>query len=325
MSYKLITPPAVEPLTLSETRDYLRADTTDFTTATTSSQSIAPGSHVIAAVLNGAAIDVLGKKTLAILEAGTNGAGGTVDVKIQHRNALTEAWADVADGAFDQVTEATDNATYEIEYTGGKKYVRVVAAVAGAACEFGVSVLTQDYASQEGTLITSLIVAAREYCEARQGRKYITQSWERWLDYWPLRYYFPAGSGHHSGVQRTEDAIDLLPSLQSVESVKYYGEDGAEYTMVTDYEVDTVGDPGRVVLAPSCSWPSVTLRSTNGICVSFTCGYGDVASDVPETVKLAMKLLIGHWFLNREAIGAVSQELEFAVTALLGVEKVLVI
>ena len=61
--------------------------------------------------------------------------------KLQHRDDVADAWVDVPAGAFATVTEATDNATYELAYSGGKRYVRAVCTVAGAACEFGVSVL----------------------------------------------------------------------------------------------------------------------------------------------------------------------------------------
>ena len=45
----------------------------------------------------------------------TNGAGGTVDVKLQHSDDGA-AWSDVGSGAFTQVTESNDNAVYEKVY-----------------------------------------------------------------------------------------------------------------------------------------------------------------------------------------------------------------
>jgi uncharacterized phiE125 gp8 family phage protein len=163
--------------------------------------------------------------------------------------------------------------------------------------------------NDEDALITSLITAAREYCEGFQNRSYITQTWGLWLDSFP-----------------SEDYIRIpLPPLQSVASIKYYGTDNAEYTMdAADYFVDDKSEPGRAVLAYNKTWPTTALRPANGVCIEFVAGYGDAASDVPQKAKQAILLLIGHWYANREAIltGSVSKEIEFAVKALLSMDRV---
>ncbi|MEW5921571.1 MAG: head-tail connector protein [Bacillota bacterium] len=163
--------------------------------------------------------------------------------------------------------------------------------------------------TDEDVLITALITAAREYCEGFQNRACITQTWDLWLDSFP-----------------SEDYIRIpLPPLQSVASVKYYGTDNAEYTMAAaDYFVDNKSEPGRLVLAYGKSWPSTTLRPVNGIVVRFTAGHGD-ATNVPQAIKQAMLLLIGHWYANREAVltGSISKEIEFAVKSLLWMCRVM--
>ena len=172
----------------------------------------------------------------------------------------------------------------------------------------------------EDSLINGLITAAREYCEYYQNRAYITQTWELWLDKWPEKNFIKIPK----------------PPLQSVQSVKYYGiddTDDTEYTLDTEeYYIDDKSEPGRVSLAYNKSWPSVTLRPISGICVTFTVGYlpagegenEDPAGNVPQGVKQAILLLVGHWYENREAsiIGHVSREIEFAAHALLWPERV---
>lgn len=162
--------------------------------------------------------------------------------------------------------------------------------------------------ADDDTLITSLITAARQWCEAFQGRAYVTQTWQLWLDEWP-----------------EGDAISIpRPPLQSVTSIKYYGADGAEYVVpATDYLVDAKAEPGRVVLGYGKTWPSVMLRPAGAIVIEFVAGYG-AESAVPEKVKQAMKLLVGHWYAYREAVvtGSISKELEFTVGALLWQERV---
>jgi uncharacterized phiE125 gp8 family phage protein len=48
-------------------------------------------------------------------------------------------------------------------------------------------------------------------------------------------------------------------------------------------------------------WPSA--RSVrDAVQIRFIAGYGDAASDVPQAIKQAILLLVGHWFENREAV-----------------------
>ncbi len=156
----------------------------------------------------------------------------------------------------------------------------------------------------EDSLIDSLIPAAREYCETFQRRAYITQTWQLVLDKWP--------SGRVIEVPR--------PPLQSV-AITYTLADGVttETLDSDDYVVDTASEPGRVVLKSDKSWPTDELKAAGGIVVEFVAGYGDAATDVPQRVKQAMLLLIGHWHANREqvVIGQPASQLPVAAEALL--------
>lgn len=307
MALKLITAPAVEPLSLAEVKAHLRLDSGSLADDTTSVQSIATANHDVAAAhsLEGAAVEVLGYRVLVILDAGL--AGGTVDVKLQHRDTATDTWEDVTGGAFAQITVANDNASYELDYLGSKRYLRAVATVTGAACVFGVTIQKiQPYASDD-TLLTALIQAAREYCEGYQNRALCTQTWELVLDSWPVRDY-----------------VELpKPPLQSIVSIKYKDKAGAESTWAdTNYIVDPDSFLGRVVLADGISWPTATLYPAGGIRIQFVAGYG-LAADVPQTTRQAMLLLIGHLYENREA-GAerALSEIPFGVKALLDLNRV---
>lgn len=305
MALKLNTAPTTEPVSLSEVRAHLRIDSQSFADDMTSVQSIAPGSHAIAASysLEGASVDVLGYSALVLFESGTNGAGGTVDVKLQDSDNGT-TWVDVTSGAFTQVTTANDNATYEKAYTGIKQYLRVVATVAGNACEFGVSILKDAPTGSDDDLLNALITTARQHVENTLRRSLITQTWELWLDAFP-----------------SADYIEVpLPPLISVTSITYYDVDDTVATMDADeYFVDVKSEPGRIGLNDGETWPSTTLRPRNGVCVTFVSGYGAAAA-VPKAIKQAMLLLLAHLYENREAVttsGGAPNELPFAVNALL--------
>jgi len=65
------------------------------------------------------------------------------------------------------------------------------------------------------------------------------------------------------------------------------------------------------------NWPSVRLDD-KAVQVTYLAGYGG-AANVPTPAKHAIKMLVGHWYANRESVlvGSISKELEFAVSALL--------
>ena len=289
-SLVLETAPALEPISLLKAKNHLRIDSGSLEDNLSEVQSILSGSHVIAAdySLKGAGVEVLGYDVLVILTAGTCGGGGSVDVKLQESDTDVDAnYTDVAAGAFGQVTTANDEAVYELAYSGTKKYIRAVATVAGAACEFGVVVIRNLPISMEDDLISGLIVAARERAETFIGRALITQTWNWIMDRFP-------GS---------REILLPLPPLQSVVSFTYKNAAEEDKTIeAADYIVDTAPEPGRVVLAKDAYWPIEELYPVSAVQVQFIAGYGDAATDVPQGIRQACLLMIGEWYENRENI-----------------------
>lgn len=133
------------------------------------------------------------------------------------------------------------------------------------------------------TLLSSLIRAGREYCEAFQNRAYITQTLELVLDEFP------------------DMPLNLpRPPLQSVSSIRYVDQSGVETVWdPSNYLVDPISEPGRIAFAHGKSWPSVTLQPVNAVRIQFVAGYGAAAA-VPESVKTAIKLFVAHRFENPE-------------------------
>jgi len=278
MRIQQITAPTIEPITLSELAIHLRVDGSGtFDGNLTLTQSLAFGSHAVFDEYTthvGTGVDVLGSIAEVLLHAGTNGATGTVDTKIQESDDNI-TYTDWTGGAFTQVTTANDNADYKKQYTGTKQYIRTASKVLLAACEFGTSILVNAATTADDDNLTDLIKDGREEAERITRRAILTQTWDYYLDEFP-----------------DEDFIKIpFGNLQSVTHVKYTDSDGTQTTMTvtTDYIVETNGEQcGRIVLPYGESWPSFTAYSSNPIVIRFVCGW-TAASLVPKNIKRAVK------------------------------------
>lgn len=162
--------------------------------------------------------------------------------------------------------------------------------------------------TDEDILFEWLIGTARRYVETFTRRALITQTWDLYLDTWP-----------------SVDYIDLpRPPLQSVTSITYKDTTGAATTWgASNYIVDTGRTPGRVMLAYGISWPSSTLLyPTSAITVRYVCGYGATGKSVPQQIRQAILLLVGHYYENREAaLEKGVQGIPFGVESLLWSER----
>ncbi len=159
--------------------------------------------------------------------------------------------------------------------------------------------------TKDDTLITTLISAATTYCQEFQHRSYVTQTRILYFDEFPLMFSVP------------------YPPLISVTSIQYVDTDGDTQTLDSgEYRVDTGNQPGRITEAYNSTWPA-TRAVTNAVILTYSAGYG-AASDVPDTVKAAIKLLVAHWYENREAaIAGPSQRIEIVPVLPLAVESLL--
>lgn len=158
-------------------------------------------------------------------------------------------------------------------------------------------------------LLVIYIAAARAWIDGKDGwlgRCLMTQTWELSLDTFP----------------RSEVRLPLAP-VQSIASVKYDDADGTEQTIVAgDYYLDNTSDPSWLLPLADVAWPT-PLSGTNTVRVQFVAGYPS-AAEVPAPIRVAILLLTGHFFNNREAVsssqfrsGSSDQPLPFGVDALL--------
>ena len=65
------------------------------------------------------------------------------------------------------------------------------------------------------------------------------------------------------------------------------------------YETGKHQWPAFIALKSGETWPTLLSNQRDVITVTYTVGYGDSASDVPEAIKAAMLLIIGDLYENR--------------------------
>lgn len=170
-----------------------------------------------------------------------------------------------------------------------------------------------DDITADDSLISALITAARQKIEIETRRALVTQTQVLRLD------GFPKASCGGTAI------IVPNPPLQSVSSIVYVDQNGDSTTLsASEYLVDSSDEPGRITPAYNGSWP-IAREQINAVTVTYVAGYAvgsgsptDYAANVPQALKAAIKLLVGHWYENREAVGAVNlKPLPMAVDSLI--------
>ncbi|RRA48994.1 head-tail connector protein [Acidipila sp. EB88] len=186
--------------------------------------------------------------------------------------------------------------------------------------------------TDDDTLITAYISAARQYAERLTNRAFFNQTWRLSLDHFPV--YRCGGTlptrgrdDFYSGAYYNELAIRLpIPRCQSVASITYLDVAGVQQTLSPSaYYVDTTSQPARIVPLPGAFWPYTQDYLPGSVQVTYVAGsYGDGATvnTCPQSVVLAILMLVGHFYDNRNATSEVIlREPPFAVQALLNSEK----
>jgi len=151
----------------------------------------------------------------------------------------------------------------------------------------------------EDALVSALITAARLAVERASGRLLLTQNWRLIGDAWPPggRLTLPLAPVSAIAAVRVYDAADLAASLP-----------------LAAFRLEAQRDPPLLVLAAPVAGPG---RPGGGIEIDLTCGYGAAPADVPEPLRLAVRLLVARWFENRGDIPASSAPLPPDVALLL--------
>lgn len=164
----------------------------------------------------------------------------------------------------------------------------------------------------EDSLITALVTAATEMVERRTRRSLINQTFRWTFD------GFPEGPIELPRSPASEISAGGAYAYD-LPRVRYYDENGDQQTLAqdTDYFLDLDTNPPSIQLMADGGWPLTQAGRARSVEVDFVAGYGEASASVPELLKVCVKMLVGHWFANREAVGVVGTEVPFAVDSIL--------
>jgi uncharacterized phiE125 gp8 family phage protein len=149
-------------------------------------------------------------------------------------------------------------------------------------------------------LITALIASAQAYIEGPRGvgQALADSTWRLSLDTWPglnpSMIPWPASGWATS---QTPIRIPLTP-VTSITSITYVDQAGVTQTLnPSQYLADIDTRPARIAPAYGVNWPLIRDQ-LGAIKITFKAGPASPPADLVN----AMKLLIGHWYDNPNAM-----------------------
>lgn len=164
------------------------------------------------------------------------------------------------------------------------------------------SYLRVDY-TDDDSLISTLISAARERAEDITARCLISQQWQFSFDQFPRYgcFEYLHHRRHRDSMFNLDERAIILPRgpVLSVDSITYVDQiTGTLQTLDPSlYSVDNISEPCRITPKYKTTWPLAQF-DTNSVTILFTAGY----ETIPQSLRHAMKLIVGAWFENRSEI-----------------------
>ena len=139
--------------------------------------------------------------------------------------------------------------------------------------------------NDDDAAITSLIVAARGHVEALTRRALLLQTWRIVRDAWPADGRVKLRTG----------------PVRSVIAARVFDATGTAHAI--DVQRFVVNEAAGVIASPEWALPSPG-RGTAGIELDVELGYGPLATDVPEPLRHAVRMILAHWYDNRGAVAS---------------------
>lgn len=156
--------------------------------------------------------------------------------------------------------------------------------------------------TDEDTQLGYFIKAARSHTENYLNRSLIEQIITLRMDCWP---------GEKLELPR--------PPLISITAVETLDELGVATVYDSDYYfVDTISEPGLLIIRNGAVWPQNTDRYYGGFQVRYKAGYGAAGTEVPDAIKEAIKQWSTIMYENR----AVGNEVPVEIKAIIDTYKI---
>jgi uncharacterized phiE125 gp8 family phage protein len=165
--------------------------------------------------------------------------------------------------------------------------------------------------TDDDTYIGALVDAATTWCEDYCDRTFADKTYTVAFDDFPaLRTELP----------RPPVRLNATAASATV-TISYVDQSGNTQTLTwaqsgtQQFRLDRDHVPALIYPLYLQDWPAVRLDDKS-VQITYLAGYGGAAS-VPAPAKHAIKLLVGHWYASREAVGSVGQDVPLGVHALL--------
>lgn len=159
---------------------------------------------------------------------------------------------------------------------------------------------------REQILVRGFIASAREWAEQYTGRAFL---WQRWRQSYDVR--FPAV------IRLMRSPLIVSSGSPASPVVSYYDAAGALIGYTT-FWADADADPPVLRPAYDTVWPQARTYLGTAVTVTYDAGYGTLPEQVPEPIRLAIKMQAAYYFVQREAVTDQSlEEAPMAVKALL--------
>lgn len=274
-SLTLVTPPTHEPLVVSEVMSFCGIDE--------SNQEPPPSAITVALGVGSGSVTAGVHRYLATFVTSTGETqAGEISEPVTVVNGIVSL-SNIAIGGADTIARKL----YRTQ-AGGSNYLHLTTLLDNTTEVYSDSIADAALGAEAPSVNTTgdselmmSIKAARIKAEDMTRRVFITQTWDMRLD----------------GFQGWELTIPL-PKLQSITEIEYLDTNGVLQILDPSlYVVDSSSTPARITPAWGKVWP-VTRWQMNAVRIRFVAGYG-TAADVPDTIKLWMKLRIKHYYDNR--------------------------
>jgi hypothetical protein len=156
----------------------------------------------------------------------------------------------------------------------------------------------------EDSYLTNLILSATNYFELKSGRDLINKTYATYPDNFPGNSggYAPVLYGSYYGLG---SPILLKKSrLQSVTSIEYYKDDAlVTFSSSNYYFTKEANNWPQIFLKQDSNWPTDLDNRAQAVKITFVCGFGTTAADVPMSIKQCLLQMITYLYENRGDCG----------------------